>query len=206
MPNQNMPNQNFDPNNQPRSDFPQNNNQIPQNIQTDQVHQPTISENFGSNQDIQTEGTNSQNPSLNSNLDPNLSMEVQKEKNFYERQKAKYYNFEVQFFTQFLTFLKQFGIVALALGVVIGQTTNKLVNSMVENIITPLINLLLPGNATQNFESLDFFGIKYGAFISSLIEFVLVLFIIFLVVNFVISRLLTSEEKQKLNMESKENE
>ena len=172
-----------------------------QNIYPDQNINQIPAQAPQNNLQPQNISTNLQNPIL----DSGSNIKPEKEPSFYEKQKSKYYNIDVKFVSQFLTFLKQFGIVALALGVVIGQTTNKLINSMVENIITPIINLLLPGN-TRSFESLEFFGIKYGAFISSLIEFVLVLLIIFLVVNFVISKLLTSEEKQKLNIESKENE
>jgi large conductance mechanosensitive channel len=154
--------------------------------------QPTVKEEFGSNKEI--------NQKLQT---PELSSEIKQ--NFYQKQASKFDGFELKFISKFLTFLKQFGVVALALGVVVGQTVNKLVNSLVENIITPIINLLIPSNG-KSFQGLEFFGIKYGAFISSLIEFVIVLLIIYIVVSFVVSKLLTDEEKKKLNIESKEAE
>lgn len=72
-------------------------------------------------------------------------------------------------------------IIDLAVGVVIGGAFGAIVTSLVENIITPLIGLLLGG--------VDFSGlmvgkgeaaIKYGAFIQSIIDFLIIAFSIFM--------------------------
>lgn len=73
----------------------------------------------------------------------------------------------------------------LAVAVVIGAAFGKIVSSLVENIITPLIGIISGG--------IDFSGmhkmigdadITYGMFIQSVIDFFIIAFVIFLVIRF----------------------
>ena len=75
-------------------------------------------------------------------------------------------------------------VIDLAVAVVIGAAFGKIVSSLVANIITPLIGLLMGG--------IDFSGlaytigdaeVTYGVFIQSTIDFLIVAFVIFLVVK-----------------------
>ncbi|WP_303968485.1 large conductance mechanosensitive channel protein MscL [Sporosarcina ureae] len=63
----------------------------------------------------------------------------------------------------------------LAIGVVIGAAFGTIVSSLVENIMTPLIGILLGG---LDFSSLSYTigdaAIKYGLFIQSIIDFLIV--------------------------------
>ncbi|ARK21569.1 large conductance mechanosensitive channel protein MscL [Sporosarcina sp. P26b] len=63
----------------------------------------------------------------------------------------------------------------LAIGVVIGAAFGTIVSSLVENIMTPLIGVLLGG---LDFSSLSYTigdaAIKYGLFIQSIIDFLIV--------------------------------
>ncbi|HEY9581337.1 MAG TPA: large conductance mechanosensitive channel protein MscL [Savagea sp.] len=72
-------------------------------------------------------------------------------------------------------------IIDLAVGVVIGGAFGAIVTSLVENIITPLIGMLLGG---VDFSGLMFgkgdAAIKYGAFIQSIIDFLIIAFSIFM--------------------------
>ena len=75
-------------------------------------------------------------------------------------------------------------VVDLAVAVVIGAAFGKIVSSLVDNLITPLVGLFLGG--------VDFSGLSYsvgdavfgyGAFIQSVIDFTIVAFVIFLLVK-----------------------
>ena len=75
-------------------------------------------------------------------------------------------------------------VLDLAIAVVIGAAFGKIVSSLVENIITPLVGLLLNG---VKFTSLSFkykeTEILYGNFIQSVFDFLVIAFSIFLFVR-----------------------
>lgn len=88
------------------------------------------------------------------------------------------------FLDEFKGFAMRGNVVDLAVAVVIGAAFGKIVSSLVDNIITPVIGMLLKG--------VDFSGLSlkvgaatltYGAFIQSIVDFVIVAFVIFLVVK-----------------------
>lgn len=88
------------------------------------------------------------------------------------------------FIEEFKAFALKGNVVDLAVAVVIGAAFGKIVSSLVENIITPFIGLLLRG--------VDFTGLSYtvgdaeltyGVFLQSVLDFVIVAFVIFMVVR-----------------------
>lgn len=85
---------------------------------------------------------------------------------------------------EFKEFAMRGNIVDLAIGVIIGGAFNKIVSSLVNDIVMPLVGLLLGG---INFSSLSFtIGeavVKYGMFIQTVVDFLIVAFSIFLVVK-----------------------
>ncbi len=102
------------------------------------------------------------------------------------------------FFKDFKTFLLRGDIVALATAVVIGAAFNKIVSSVVSDVIMPLIGLMTGGEAfSQKFISLDGNSyetleaaieaeaavITYGNLIDAIIHFIIVGFFIFLVLR-----------------------
>ncbi len=79
----------------------------------------------------------------------------------------------------FRKFLTRTNAIALAIGVIIGGAATGLVNSIVENLINPIIGLLLQGVDLGKF-SIPLGGenaLKIGAFIASLINFVIIMFV-----------------------------
>ena len=101
-------------------------------------------------------------------------------------------------FKEFKAFINQGNAIDLAVGVVIGAAFGKIVNSLVADIIMPLIGLATGGVAfTDRFVALN--GqvyatleearkaeapvLAYGAFIDSVVEFFIIAFAIFLVVK-----------------------
>ena len=84
-------------------------------------------------------------------------------------------------------------VLDLAVAVVIGAAFGKIVSSLVENIITPLIGILVGG--------IDFTGLKltvgkaevtYGIFLQHVFDFLIIAFAIFMVL-----RLLTKLKREK---------
>ena len=86
---------------------------------------------------------------------------------------------------QYVAFLIAFGVIGVAIGFVIGQAVNKLVTALVRDIVDPTIGLFLPGS----FENMSatVIGIhgapsefKYGDLISNIIDFSIILLLVFL--------------------------
>ena len=96
--------------------------------------------------------------------------------------------------SEFKEFAARGNVVDLAVGVIIGASFGKIVTSLVEQVVMPPIGLVLgrvdfahlewvlvPENpATQAVEKV---AIQYGAFINTLIQFLIVAFVVFLVVK-----------------------
>ena len=88
-----------------------------------------------------------------------------------------------QFFDEFKAFAIKGNVMNLAVGVIIGAAFQSVVTSLTENILSPIIGLF----TGQNFDGLqiEFFGIclRYGAFITSVINFLILAFVVFLLVK-----------------------
>ena len=96
--------------------------------------------------------------------------------------------------TEFREFAARGNVVDLAVGVIIGASFGKIVTSLVDQIIMPPIGLLLgkvdfsklewvlvPENPAT--EAVEKVAIQYGAFINTLIQFLIVAFVVFLAVK-----------------------
>lgn len=89
----------------------------------------------------------------------------------------------------FMTFVREQGVVGLAVGLVLGTQVKTLVDQLVASFINPLIGLVLPGGGTLTektfgltlFSKTAEFG--YGAFIAVLISFLTVAGVIYFVVK-----------------------
>ncbi len=82
---------------------------------------------------------------------------------------------------EFMLFLKQYGVIGLAIAVIIGGKLNLLVTSLVNDLLTPVIlQPALSAAGVANIAELSFNGIMYGKVLGALIDFVIVAFIVFL--------------------------
>ena len=83
---------------------------------------------------------------------------------------------------EFKEFAMRGNVVDLAIAVVIGGAFGKIVTSLVENIITPLIGLITGGiNFTDKWKfGLGDAQIQFGVFVQSIIDFVIIAFAIFM--------------------------
>jgi large conductance mechanosensitive channel len=97
---------------------------------------------------------------------------------------------------EFKEFAVKGNVIDLAVGVIIGGAFGKIVTSLVNDLIMPIIGLLLGG---IDFTSLEIkvgeAVIKYGAFIQSIVDFLIIAFTIFLFVK-TINRVKKKEEEE----------
>ncbi|WP_010287629.1 large conductance mechanosensitive channel protein MscL [Kurthia massiliensis] len=82
----------------------------------------------------------------------------------------------------FKEFALKGNVLDLAVGVIIGAAFGKIVTSLVENIIMPIVTLLI---GKVDVSDLAYKSIKYGAFIQSVIDFLIIAFSIFLFIRIV---------------------
>jgi large conductance mechanosensitive channel protein len=93
------------------------------------------------------------------------------------------------FLQGFIDFVREQGVVGLAIGFVIGAQIKALVDQLVASFINPLLGLALPGkgNLAEKVFHVTFRGkqadFMYGAFIFQLISFLIVALLIYVVVK-----------------------
>lgn len=109
---------------------------------------------------------------------------------------------------EFKDFAMRGNVVDLAVGVVIGAAFGKIVDSLVKDIIMPVVGAMLGGAdfkhfylnlSSTSYESMELAEkagaplIKYGSFINSMVDFTIIAFAIFMAVK-VINKLKRKEE------------
>ncbi len=88
------------------------------------------------------------------------------------------------FVDEFKAFAMRGNVVDLAVAVVIGAAFGKIVSSLVENIVMPLLGMLIGGvNFTNLAVQVGDATIMYGVFIQSVFDFVVVAFAIFMAIK-----------------------
>ena len=82
---------------------------------------------------------------------------------------------------EFKEFAVKGNVMDLAIGVVIGAAFNKIVTALVEAVIMPLLGKLI-GNPDR-FSAWELGGIKIGILLQSIVDFIIIAFVLFLVVK-----------------------
>lgn len=78
----------------------------------------------------------------------------------------------------------QGNVIDLAVAVIIGTAFGKIITSFVEDIVTPVIlNPALQAAKVNDLQSLAINGVKYGVFLASIINFVVIAFSVFLMIQ-----------------------
>ena len=87
--------------------------------------------------------------------------------------------------SEFKAFAMKGNVVDLAVGVVIGGAFGKIVSSLIDDVITPL--LLKPALDAANLSNIEqlvaFGGVKYGMFISAVINFIIIAMVLFMIIK-----------------------
>lgn len=88
-----------------------------------------------------------------------------------------------KFFDEFRKFINRGSVVDMAVGIMIGAAFKAIVDSLVNDIISPIIGLLVK----QDFSnlSLNVFGVslRYGAFIMAVLNFFIIALVLFLIIR-----------------------
>ena len=98
--------------------------------------------------------------------------------------------------SEFKEFIARGNVVDLAVGVVIGAAFGKIVTALVDGIVMPIVGVALGGVSVSDWkwvlkpETIDAAGkkvaevaVRYGSFIQTLIDFVIIAFVIFLLLK-----------------------
>ncbi len=88
---------------------------------------------------------------------------------------------------EFLEFLKKYGVIGLAIAVVVGGKVNEFVTATVSDLIMPVIGLLLAGKAWQTW-IVELGPVKFalGHWIGVALDFLIVAFLVFLFAKIVL--------------------
>lgn len=88
---------------------------------------------------------------------------------------------------EFKEFLKQYGVIGLAIAVVIGGAVGKFISAMVDDLIMPIVAVIIPGGDWR--EAIIGFGnlkIKIGHLAGALIDFLIIAFVIFAFAKYIL--------------------
>jgi large conductance mechanosensitive channel len=102
----------------------------------------------------------------------------------------------VSILSEFREFIARGNVIDLAVGVIIGASFNKIVSALVDGLIMPPIGLLMGGVDFSDLQWLlrpdnpataeaDAVAIQYGAFINTVIQFLIVAWAVFILVKIV---------------------
>lgn len=107
---------------------------------------------------------------------------------------------------EFKKFIARGNVIDLAVGVIIGGAFSSIVTSLVDNILTPILGLVLGG---VDFSSLSITfrdtKIEYGAFIQSIIDFLIIAICIFTIVK-IINKIIHIKKKEEEKVVPKKSE
>jgi large conductance mechanosensitive channel len=99
-------------------------------------------------------------------------------------------------FEEFKNFAFKGNVVDLAVGVIIGAAFGRIVDSLVKNVIMPLVSVLLPGEQGYAGWKLVFDGkeIPYGLFLAEIVNFLIVAFALYLFIVKFLGAIMKSKE------------
>jgi large conductance mechanosensitive channel len=101
-------------------------------------------------------------------------------------------------FEEFKSFAFKGNVVDLAIGVIIGAAFGAIIKSLVDNIIMPLISVVLPGE--KGYQSwvftLNGVPIPYGKFLGEIVNFVIVALVLFLFIKKFLGWIMRSKKEE----------
>lgn len=130
---------------------------------------------------------------------------TKKEKNINIKDNAKKVSEKgTKFVGEFKTFILRGNVMDLAVGVLIGSAFQGLVKSLTDNIISPILGSFSKVNFNQFVLEIGNLRLTYGAFITDVINFIIMAFVIFLLVKFMNTIEKIGKKKEEPKEEKKE--
>lgn len=103
-----------------------------------------------------------------------------------------------KFLEEFKAFALKGNVMDLAVGVIIGGAFQAIVTSLVGDIITPIIGIFASTDFSNLIATINGSEVKYGAFITAIINFIIMAFIIFCIVKG-LNKLAERKKKEESN-------
>ena len=104
------------------------------------------------------------------------------------------------FVDEFKTFIARGNVLDLAVGVIVGGAFTKIVTSLVNDILTPVIGVIVGGHDLSNLTiKIGEASIAYGSFIQNVIDFLIVAFCIFIFIK-LINKFFIKKKEEETNV------
>lgn len=87
------------------------------------------------------------------------------------------------FMKEFKEFINRGNVMDMAVGIIIGGAFTAIVNSLVDDIINPLIGSIFKMDFTSLVANVNGAEVKYGAFIMAIINFILIAIVLFIIIK-----------------------
>ncbi len=85
---------------------------------------------------------------------------------------------------EFIGFVKEYNAVGIAVGIVVGNAVTKLVSSIVSDLVMPFLGVIIPSGNWREIElGFGALHVKIGSFIGSLLDFLIITFVVFIFVK-----------------------
>ena len=88
------------------------------------------------------------------------------------------------FMAEFKKFILRGNVVDMAVGVIVGAAFQGIVSSLVNDVISPLLGLFANTDLTYLVWNVNGVEVRYGAFLTAVINFLVMAFVIFMLVKF----------------------
>ena len=90
---------------------------------------------------------------------------------------------KIKIIDEFKTFIARGNVLDLAVGVIIGGAFQSLVKSLTDNIISPILGCFSKADFNAYTLEIGNLSLKYGAFFTDIINFIIMAFIVFIIVK-----------------------
>lgn len=110
---------------------------------------------------------------------------------------------------EFKEFISRGNVIDLAVGVIIGGAFGKIVSSLVNDVLMPLIGICLGGLDFKGLSlSIGNASISYGVFIQNIVDFLIIAFCIFIFIKLInkITKREDKKEKEEVKEEKQKSE
>ena len=98
---------------------------------------------------------------------------------------------------EFKEFISRGNVLDLAIGVIIGGAFQGLVTSLTDNLISPILGCFSEVDFSEYALKVGNLNLKYGAFITDVINFIIMAFVVFLIIKAVNKVLVKKEEPEE---------
>ncbi len=89
--------------------------------------------------------------------------------------------------SEFKDFLNEYKVVGLAVAFIMGTAATALVSSLVNDIIMPVVTFFIPGGDWKSATlAIRPVVLKWGSFLSALINFIILAFVVFMIAKMVL--------------------